>query len=1006
MLTTFLTHLKLSVFVREVTVLIVLFAISVGNFGLYVAAEKRIDRAHELRFASFLLADELRQSSDDLTRMVRTYVATGNPLYKQHYQEILDIRNGVKLDPENYDQIYWDLVLNDDLRPRRDSKERHVLLDELRVTELSSAEHELLTQAKLRSDKLSQVEMLAMQAFESAGEADVAGQHHANLMLYDEKYHLAKAEIMRPIADFYHLMDERTKSAIEHALSVAFIFRCMMVVLILVLMFSLWRTYQALRATLGGSVVSVKNTIDKIAQGDFSQSSIIGVGSSRNNVQVWLTKLQGKLAESKKQQASLAEYLYREKERAQVTLSCIGDAVITTDAQGRVSFLNQVATDLTGWLLVDAHNRPVADIFKIVNETTRHTVLNPVDKVLQHRKTVVLENQTVLISRDGTEYNIEDSAAPILLENGELLGCVLVFRDVTEKHRLLSDVRWQAGHDVLTGLPNRALLADRFERALAAAQRQKNNLVVCVLDLDDFKPVNDLYGHAVGDQLLVQAAKRLTELVRAEDTVARMGGDEFVLLLSGLRDDEEADQLLQRIRSAMCVPYLVDGKNIIVSASIGAVSYPEDHADSDTLLRHADQAMYQAKQGGRNRHYFFDVHHDKEAQTIHQTLARVKQAIACNELNLYYQPKVNMRNGQVLGMEALLRWMHPQQGTLLPGAFLAALEQTDLIVDIGDWVLETALAQLHEWHQRGLIWSVSVNIAARHFQHPDFYARLKNLLARYPNMPEQSLQIEILESVAQHDVGQVRLLILQCQELGVSFALDDFGTGFSSLSYLKHLPAQTLKIDQSFVRDILDDQVDRAVVEAIIGLARVFNREVVAEGVESKEHGVLLMHLGCDVAQGYCISSPLPAEAVPAWCDQFSIDKSWALWSGLPWRLLDLPLLTAKRDHVAWVNNVIAAVEYPELQLLDSHLHDPTQCRFGVWYVGLGQQCYGHLPAFLAIKDIHQRVHETAIDILRLRNLGEITVAKSQSASLLRLKDLMLSQLSELQASVAQDGNA
>ncbi len=996
----FLTRINVSAFSRQLFWLIVLFVISVGNFAVYVAAEKRIDRANELRLQAVLLADELRQSSDDLTRMVRTYVMTGKPIYKAHYQEILDIRNGVIARPLDYQGVYWDLVSDDDVRPAPRSSVKKSLLERMREAGFTPTEFKLLAAAKANSDALTTIEFEAMRLSENTDAGAEELWQRARLLVYSDKYHQAKAAIMRPISEFERLAAQRNDAAVLSAANVALLFRVLMVVLIVALMISLWRTYQALRSTLGSSVAVVKNKIDKIAQGDFDKTTSLDLTHQNNNVLGWLSDMQGKLQQAQVQQNQLAERLYSERERAQVTLACIGDAVITTDAQGCVTFLNQVAMDLTAWSMADALNKPVEEIFHIVNEATRQPVTNPVQQLLQQGKTVLLANHTVLIAKDGTEYNIEDSAAPIFLENGELIGCVLVFHDVTEKHRLLRDVRWQAGHDVLTGLPNRSLLADRFECALVIARRHQSWLAVCLLDLDEFKPVNDKHGHEVGDQLLVQASQRLAQAVRAEDTVARLGGDEFVLLLGGLHSQEEARLSLQRILLAMSAPYLISEHHIEVSSSIGVTFYPDEDADSDTLLRHADQAMYQAKQLGRNRYHFFDVHHDKETHIKHQSLARTEQALRQEELRVYYQPKVNLRTGVVVGMEALLRWQHPEQGLLAPGVFLPAAEQTNLIIDIGEWVLEQTLRQLALWAAAGAAWPVSVNIAARHFQQADFVDRLEAILARHPDVPAQLIELEILESVAQRDIEQVRSIILQCQALGVSFALDDFGTGYSSLSYLKHLPAETLKIDQSFVRDMLDDQEDLALVKAIIGLAKVFDRQVVAEGVETSEHGVLLMHLGCDVVQGYGIARPMPAAQVLSWSSDFVTEKHWQMWSDVPWQLADLPLLMAARDHKQWVAQIIRAVDEPNFILPIKTLGNCHQCRFGQWYDSLGQQNYGHLASFLAIAPLHAQVHRAGFEVLRLRDEGEFAAAQQKVLELKALKTQVLAKLDELLASV------
>jgi diguanylate cyclase (GGDEF)-like protein/PAS domain S-box-containing protein len=564
------------------------------------------------------------------------------------------------------------------------------------------------------------------------------------------------------------------------------------------------------------------------------------------------------------------------KERAEVTLASIGDAVITTDTAGLITFLNQDAVNLTGWALNDAMGKPLSEIFNIIHENTRQKVNSPVEAVLRDGKTVMLSSQTVLVSKNGTEYNIEDSAAPIFLPDGTMIGCVLVFYDVTEKYRLQNTMRWQAAHDPLTNLPNRILLTDHFNHSIARAQRQQKLLAVCMIDLDEFKPVNDQYGHDVGDLLLIEAAKRLNAVIRNDDTAARLGGDEFVLLLSDITDVDELQIIMERLLAALSSPYLIDKNHITLSASIGSVLYPLDDADADTLLRHADQAMYQAKQRGRNQHQMFDVSLDTQIIARHKIIREVKKALRDNELVLYYQPKVNMRTGVVMGMEALLRWQHPTQGLIPPLDFLPQIEKTDLIIDIGVWVMNQAMRQIAAWHEAGKSWVVSVNIAALHFHNGDFAQHLKDTLTCYPNVPSSLLEIEILESVALGDINQVNQLIRDCHAMGVSFSLDDFGTGYSSLSYLKRLPAETIKIDQSFVHDILDNKDDLALVESIIDIGRAFGRKIIAEGVETAEQGVALLNLGCDLAQGYGIAKPMPAMQVLNWSVTYVADDAWA----------------------------------------------------------------------------------------------------------------------------------
>ena len=700
--------------------------------------------------------------------------------------------------------------------------------------------------------------------------------------------------------------------------------------------------------------------------------------------------------------ARLFHQLKQEKILAEVTLASIGDAVITTDAQGRVTFLNAAAALLTGWATDEAVGRPVSEVFHIVNEFSRERVLSPVDEVIANGTKVNLANHTVLIARDGTEYNIDDSAAPIMGDDGILHGCVLVFHDVTEKHQAKQLLEWRAVHDVLTGLPNRILLADRFERALSSAARQGTLLGVCIMDLDNFKPVNDSYGHTIGDQLLVQVAERLNLSIRSMDTVARLGGDEFALLLCDITDTDEMDHILQRILASVAAPYAIDGTAIHVSASIGVAVYPVDEADSDTLLRHADQAMYIAKQSGRNRIHWFDVAHDKQTQVSHQTLARVRHALQNRELTLHYQPIVNLRTGAVAGMEALLRWQHPERGLVAPLDFLPWIEQSDLIVDIGEWVIDEALRQCAEWAASGHVWPVSVNIAARHFQAAGFFEHLKAALLRHPDAQPHCLDIEIVESATLGDLDQVRHRIHACQALGVTFSLDDFGTGYSSLSYLKRLPADTLKIDQSFMHDILDDADDLAVVQAVIGLAATFNRRLVAEGMETSEHAVLLLRLGCECAQGHGIARPMPAAEIPAWAAGFGPDRQCHPWSGAQWELSDIPLLMAQHDHLHWIKQVILAVENLPLNMAPEELRDHHHCRFGQWYYSLGQARYGVLPEFCAIEPVHARVHHLGQEIVRLRGAGHTDAARTLCVELLELKDRILTLVAALQCAIVR----
>jgi len=480
------------------------------------------------------------------------------------------------------------------------------------------------------------------------------------------------------------------------------------------------------------------------------------------------------------------------------------------------------------------------------------------------------------------EYRRDDGSLVPLRLNGILVTgsdgeryVWSIIEDVTLVKEHEGKLERMAHFDVLTGVPNRVLLTDRMEQAIAHARRNGTMMVVCYLDLDGFKPINDHLGHDVGDQVLVEIARRLKDCLRASDTVARIGGDEFVLLLLDLTRFEECDAALRRILDAVRRPLDVGGGTRTLSASLGATIFPTDGADGDTLIRHADQAMYLAKQAGKNRYQLFDPEQDRRTRAHLELISSIGAALHRREFELHYQPKVNMRLGQVNGAEALIRWRHPERGLLLPGDFLPAVEHSDQIVAIGDWVIATALCQLAAWRRAGLDLTVSVNIAARHLLRHDFVARLRDHLAAQPDVPPNRLELEVLETAALEDIGHVARVIRDCRAMGVSFALDDFGTGYSSLTYLKLLPVETLKIDQTFVRGMLDNTEDIAIVEGVIGLSGVFKRNVVAEGVETVDHGIQLLDLGCDVAQGYGIGRPMPPEALPDWIRAWTPHPSW-----------------------------------------------------------------------------------------------------------------------------------
>ncbi|MGC9456885.1 MAG: EAL domain-containing protein [Halothiobacillaceae bacterium] len=460
-------------------------------------------------------------------------------------------------------------------------------------------------------------------------------------------------------------------------------------------------------------------------------------------------------------------------------------------------------------------------------------------------------------------------------DRGRLTHFVGLFSDITPIKETEHQLKSMAYHDALTRLPNRSLLSERMRDAMAQTRAQGGQLVVAYMDLDGFKPVNDSLGHDKGDQLLRQVADRLRKCVRGMDTVARLGGDEFVVLLTEIQDQTQWTRALDRLLQSVNAPYELDGKEVRVSASVGVTLFPDDDADADTLMRHSDQAMYRAKQEGRNRYHLFDPEHDRRAQEQSVALERIAAGLSDGEFVLYYQPKVDMTSGQVAGAEALIRWQHPERGLVPPGEFLPMVEDSDLSADLGVWVIREALRQWAAWHADGLTLPLSVNVSAHHLESPDFATRLAELLSEVPEYQAGMLDLEILETAALLDVERICGLIHECAGMGVLFSLDDFGTGYSSLTYLKRLPAQTLKIDQSFVRDMLDDPEDRAIVEGVVGLARAFDRCVIAEGAETPEHCRLLRSLGCFMAQGYGIARPMPAASLAGWVRDFRPDPQW-----------------------------------------------------------------------------------------------------------------------------------
>lgn len=443
-----------------------------------------------------------------------------------------------------------------------------------------------------------------------------------------------------------------------------------------------------------------------------------------------------------------------------------------------------------------------------------------------------------------------------------MLGVCL---DVTAQQEQKHSLQQLAHFDPLTGLANRVELAARLNESLGLTRQSVHILGVVYLDLDGFKPINDQLGHAAGDKLLVLVAKRLQHALRAHDCVARFGGDEFVLLINQLNSRLECEALLQRIMGSISRPYTLDGTHVQITASMGYTLYPEDESDADTLIRHADQAMYQAKQSGRNRVQAFDAMLERSQRENHVKNMRIQEGLENGEFTLYVQPKVDMQKRSVIGVEALARWHNPTQGLLTPYSFLPQIEGTALEIPFGQWVLHSALYTLQLFLKEGLRIPVAVNISAQHLQQKGFTQWITNLLSSHPHIPASLLEIEITESAALYDIQHVSAVLKTLRELGLRVSLDDFGTGYSSLTYLRSLPLDCLKIDRSFVRDMLSDPADFAIVHGVVSLAKSFGYQVIAEGVESIAQSASLEQMGCHHLQGYLFAQPMPAAEFPHW---------------------------------------------------------------------------------------------------------------------------------------------
>lgn len=600
--------------------------------------------------------------------------------------------------------------------------------------------------------------------------------------------------------------------------------------------------------------------------------------------------------------------------------------------------------------------------------------------------------------KDGVVFAELLTISSVRGDSGETQNYIAQFSDITTVKEYQNQLERIAHYDSLTGLPNRLLLADRMKQAMAQAPRQGHHIAIVYLDLDGFKSVNDAHGHDMGDRLLTILASRMTQTLRDGDTLARLGGDEFVAVLGGLPDFDSSAPILNRLLEAASMPVTVGDVTMQVSASLGVSVFPQsDDVDADQLLRQADQAMYEAKQAGKNRYYIFDAEHDRNVRGRYESLKRIRDALARREFTLYYQPKINMHTGALVGAEALIRWNHPERGLLPPSEFLSLIENHPISVDLGEWVIDEALGQIESWHAEGLSIPVSVNVGALQLQQPDFTARLATLLTGHPRVLPGDLELEILETSALEDIAKVSELMVSCRALGVGFALDDFGTGYSSLLYLKRLPASLIKLDQSFVRDMIDNPEDLAILEGVVGLASAFRRTLIAEGVETIAHGEILLCMGCECAQGYAIARPMPASEIRRWIGTWKLPEVWK--SLAPIGHDRQPILFEGVRHRAWALALEAFLSGKRDAIPDANA---LSCDFSLWLDRGGRALLGSGNGrgngsgdgvCDEIETLHRDAHRLAEELTALKNAGRADELPARLAEFRSAHERLLERL-------------
>ena len=905
---------KLSRFSRHIWLMLGMLLVFAVLFSVYVYTEKQLDRAFLLRQNSLLLADELRQSSDDLTRMVRTHVVTGDAIYRRRYQEILDIRDGRKPRPARYDDVYWDMVQADDRRPRALGP-AVALLEMMRRHGFTEQEFSKLAQAKANSDALTRTEFAAMEMLtpERAPGARAQARDVAIAMLHDGAYHRAKAGIMGPIAEFRSMADQRTQATVLAAESGAAGMRIAFTLFCLLLAAMLWNTKRKLYSILGASVDQLHGLIARLGGADGAAPISVADGM-QDSVLGWLSETQIKLTRSDAERDAAQEKNQR-LTQLYAALSQCNQAIVR--CTGETELFAQICRAIVvhggmkmAWIgLLDEKGRqirPVAsygsgtdylDGLEMSLDQTLPWGSGPISRAFHQREPFWCQDfqhdlATAYWRERGALFGWAASAALPLHLDGAIIGFLNPYAGVTdafdegarqlllemavdidfalknfareaERKQADEQIQYLAHFDALTGLPNREQLHDRAQYAVSLAQRSGESVALMFLDLDHFKNINDTLGHSIGDALLVGLAKRLRSALRDEDTVSRMGGDEFSFLLYGV-DAQGAATVAQKLLDVIGMPLQIGLHDLTVTASIGIALYPGDGADMETLFKNADAAMYRVKQEGRHGYRFFTAEMQLRSARNLQLINALRRALELEQFEVHYQPQVSLQDGRIVGAEALLRWTDRELGAVSPAEFIPLAEDSGLILPIGEWVLRHAARQAKAWMVQGQAPLVmAVNLSAVQFRHADLPSLVTRILEE-EGLPPEYLELELTEGVAMHDPQGAITTMNNLHQRGVRMSIDDFGTGYSSLSHLKKFKIYKLKIDQSFVRDICTDPEDKAIVGAIIHMAKSLGLQTIAEGVETVGQLAYLREQGCDEMQGYYYSRPLAADAFEA----------------------------------------------------------------------------------------------------------------------------------------------